>query len=173
MAKLVRNLIPDAIRKSGRQACTLEARGVALKRLLAAKVVEEAMELFHAELKESAIEEMADVVTAVRALAEQCGVTLDEVERAVSDKASRRGTFSQGTVLLDGHSIDAPRFIDTLAQADAILPRPFAEDNRLTCPLMPSRPGAIITLDWRSLGVSVDVTYGTESIGLVASRASS
>ena len=170
MAKIVRNLVPDAIRKSGRQARTLEARGLALKRLLAAKVVEEAIELFHAEGQESSIEELADVIAAVRALAEQCGVTMDEIERAVCDKASRRGSFSQGTVLLDAHADDAGRFVDTRERADAILPRPYVHANRLTCPLMPSRPGALITLDWRSLGALVAVTYGTDSIELEASR---
>ncbi len=130
------------------------------------------MELFHAERRESVIEEMADVVAAVRALAEQCGVTLEEIERAVSAKASSRGTFSLGTVLLDRHSAAAPKFIDSSAQADAILPRPYVQADRLTCPLMPGRPGAIITLGWQSLGVSVDVAYGTQSIELVTSRVS-
>ncbi len=91
--KLVRDKIPlIAPRRRYRRASPGE-----LPRLLAEKVVEEALEL----RDNPSLEEMADVYEALRALAEALGYGWADVEEAAEEKKRRRGGFREGWVLVD------------------------------------------------------------------------
>ena len=98
--KLVRDLIPDLIRQSGR---TVEVRYLTGDELIAAlgvKLVEEAQEA--AEVVHSRtdlLDELADVREVIAALMAVGGITDEEVATAAVAKAQERGAFHSGAWL--------------------------------------------------------------------------
>ncbi len=93
--KLVRDRIPDIIRRNGDQPVVRRARPEELDLLLREKIVEEAQEL----LASGANEEIADILEALYALLEHRGVTRAEVETLRLNKERARGGFREGYVL--------------------------------------------------------------------------
>lgn len=93
--KLVRDLIPDIIRLTGKtpsvRTLTEDEFAAALKR----KLREETTEYVEAENDLEALKELADILEVVRALAELHGVTFDEVEEIREKKALERGSFHE------------------------------------------------------------------------------
>ncbi len=101
--KLVRDRLADRLRELGfrvERASPGEAVG-----LLAEKVVEEAIELW----ENPSVEEMADVLEALRALARALGVEWGEVERLADEKRMEKGGFEGlNTLVLRQESDDPP-----------------------------------------------------------------
>ena len=98
--KLVRDLIPDLIRQSGRTVEVRYLTGDELIAALGAKLVEEAQEA--AEVVHSRtdlVEELADVREVIAALMATAGITDHEVANAAVSKAEKRGAFRSGTWL--------------------------------------------------------------------------
>ncbi|MBR1585556.1 MAG: nucleoside triphosphate pyrophosphohydrolase [Clostridia bacterium] len=93
--KLVRDRIPEIVRAAGKQPvyCTV-GQAEALE-YLAKKLMEEAQE--YAESRE--VEELADVLEVVYAIAAERGVTRDELEKLRKNKADQRGGFAGRIVL--------------------------------------------------------------------------
>lgn len=92
--KLVRDRLADRLRRLGfrvEKASPREAVG-----LLAEKVVEEAIELW----ENPSVEEIADVLEALRALARAMGVEWSEVERFADEKRRERGGFDGLNILV-------------------------------------------------------------------------
>lgn len=96
--KLVRDLIPDIIRRSGKTPRTRIVRGSDHIRALLAKIVEEAHEAQDAP-QDLLAEELADVLTAINDLCEIAGINRADLATHLANKRSLRGGFKQGIIL--------------------------------------------------------------------------
>jgi predicted house-cleaning noncanonical NTP pyrophosphatase (MazG superfamily) len=96
MAKLVRDKVPDIIRRSGRKPVVRRISGEELKSALKEKLVEEA-----SELKESGdvYGELADVLEVVDAIISCYGLDRGKLEDAKKKKLEWAGGFTEGSVL--------------------------------------------------------------------------
>ena len=99
--KLVRDRIPEIIAAAGRQPVVRRLGRAELRPALLAKLAEESAELAAAE-GDDVVGELADVLEVVRALAAEAGVDWATVEEAASAKATERGAFRQGWLLVTG-----------------------------------------------------------------------
>jgi predicted house-cleaning noncanonical NTP pyrophosphatase (MazG superfamily) len=97
MPKLVRDGIPEIVRAHGGEPVTEIAIPARYPELLREKLTEEVAEF----LESGEVEELADVLEVVRALARVAGVSPEELERIRAAKADERGAFATRTVLLD------------------------------------------------------------------------
>lgn len=90
--KLVRDRIPEIIRKAGLEPVVYTADQTEYGHRLREKLGEEVAEFLAAD-REEAKEELADVLQVVQALAADLGVSAAELERIRATKASERGSF--------------------------------------------------------------------------------
>ncbi len=100
--KLVRDKIPDIIRKKGETAHTRRASGTDLLRLLVAKLHEEAAEFG----RDFTLYELADVQEVVDALADFFSWSKADVKRIQARKRRERGGFKNAVVLRTNKVID-------------------------------------------------------------------
>lgn len=91
--KLVRDRIPEIIRADGRTPSIRVLDASAYEAALHEKLLEEAAELRAADNCREQVEEAADVLEVLTALAALYGFTLDDVQRAARHKAAERGGF--------------------------------------------------------------------------------
>ncbi len=99
--KLVRDLIPDRIRETGRRAEVRYLAGDALVAALGAKLIEEAHEAAEAVGdRDRLLEELADVREVVAALMDVRGITDEDLTRAAMAKVKQCGAFHSGAWLL-------------------------------------------------------------------------
>lgn len=97
--KLVRDRVPDQIERGGERALIHRANRAEMLSLLKRKAVEEAIELNATATKTDALEEAADVLEVLRAVASILDVDMEEIERRADAKRDRRGGFDGGLVL--------------------------------------------------------------------------
>ncbi|QNE18579.1 nucleoside triphosphate pyrophosphohydrolase [Kribbella qitaiheensis] len=95
--KLVRDRIPEIIRANGEEPVVYRADAEEYRRRLREKLGEEVGE-FLAAGGEQAVEELADVLEVVFALAADLGVDREQLERVRAEKARERGAFDQRIV---------------------------------------------------------------------------
>ncbi|MBQ8653673.1 MAG: nucleoside triphosphate pyrophosphohydrolase [Clostridia bacterium] len=95
--KLVRDRIPEIIRRSGKQCRTRILTQEEYRRMLDLKLQEELGEY----LESGSMEELADLVEVIRAAAEARGGSMDEVEAIRVRKAQERGGFRERILLVD------------------------------------------------------------------------
>ncbi|MDA4088064.1 phosphoribosyl-ATP pyrophosphohydrolase [Mycolicibacterium hassiacum] len=95
LGKLVRDRIPDIIRRSGRTPRYRTLSTDEYRRALIDKLNEEVGELAAAENQESILGEAADVVEVVAAIAAEYGADLGTVLDIASRKRTERGGFGQ------------------------------------------------------------------------------
>lgn len=99
--KLVRDRIPEVIESDGKKFSTRilnnEEYIVALKN----KSFEELEEYVQAKNDKDAIEELADLLEIIRALAECHGATIETVEKVRQLKAEKRGGFKERILLIE------------------------------------------------------------------------
>lgn len=100
--KLVRDKIPDIIMGDGRVAKTRILDDEEYLAALEQKLQEECAEVL-AERGEHRIEELADVMEVVKALAEAQGSDLTAVEQARQNKFDKRGGFAQKIFLIESN----------------------------------------------------------------------
>ena len=93
--KLVRDLIPDIIRASGRRAVTHTAGEAEYAARLHEKLTEEVQEYLAAE----SLEEMADLFEVIAAILELKGWSFESVSAEQQRKRESRGGFSGRIVL--------------------------------------------------------------------------
>jgi predicted house-cleaning noncanonical NTP pyrophosphatase (MazG superfamily) len=93
MGKLVRDRDPDIIRESGRRPRVLTLSPVAFRRALMNKLREEVDELAAAHTTESLLEEAADVLEVLAAIAVEHGAALATIVDIARDKRDERGGF--------------------------------------------------------------------------------
>ena len=103
----MRDRIPEIIEASGRSAQVQKLGGKAFERALHDKLAEEAAELCEAKTAGEVLEEAADVLEVIRAIASLHGHQLSEVIRAADAKRAARGGFDSRLWLeassADGH----------------------------------------------------------------------
>ncbi|MEK5414092.1 phosphoribosyl-ATP pyrophosphohydrolase [Paenibacillus odorifer] len=99
--KLVRDGIPDLIASQGKDFNTriLESKEYITE--LRKKLQEESKEYFQAASDEEALEELADMLEVIQALAETHGSNSVELEKQRAEKAKRRGGFKKGIYLIE------------------------------------------------------------------------
>ena len=95
--KLVRDLIPDIIEKSGNKCRTRILSDEEYLKMLDLKLDEELAE-YH---QDQNIEELADLLEIIRAAAIARGYTLEELEATRAKKAKKRGGFDKKMFLID------------------------------------------------------------------------
>lgn len=94
--KLVRDLIPDIIEKSGNECRTRILSDDEYLKMLDLKLDEELAE-YH---KDQNIEELADLLELIRAATIARGYTIDELEAVRAEKAKKRGGFEKKIFLI-------------------------------------------------------------------------
>jgi len=100
--KLVRDQIPDIIRREGREPQIRVAAPDELMPLLRAKLVEEAHEFANTP----SLEELADLLEVMHAILHARGWKFSELEAKAETKRQARGAFACGWVLsIDERSV--------------------------------------------------------------------
>jgi predicted house-cleaning noncanonical NTP pyrophosphatase (MazG superfamily) len=95
--KLVRDRIPDIIRADGAEPITYQAEPEEYRRRLRDKLQEEVDEFLTAD-GPTAVEELADILEVVYALATDLGTTREALETTRATKAAQRGAFTNRTI---------------------------------------------------------------------------
>lgn len=98
--KVVRDKIPDAIEQKGEVVTQLKIKGEELISALKTKLIEEAIEVMDTKSTTDTIEELADVLEVVHALAHHLKISMKSVEEARKTKREMRGGFNEGKVLV-------------------------------------------------------------------------
>lgn len=101
MGKLVRDKIPDIIRASGRAPHVMTLRSREYRSALHDKLREEVDELIAAHTTDAVIEEAADIIEVLSAIADDSGVNLDRILDVLQRKREQRGGFGM-RLWLDG-----------------------------------------------------------------------
>ncbi|MDT8862128.1 nucleoside triphosphate pyrophosphohydrolase [Alkalihalobacillus sp. MEB130] len=99
--KLVRDRIPEIIEKSGKSFRTNVLDSASYQKELRMKLREEMDELLQAKFVEDRVEEMADLLEVMYALASLDGVDPHEIERVRERKQNERGGFKERILLMD------------------------------------------------------------------------
>ncbi len=100
--KLVRDRIPEIIEKTGKTCAVSVLPEPDYLDMLDAKLNEEL-----AEYQESkSMEELADLLEVIRAVAAARGSSIGEVERIRQEKAAERGGFEKRLLLIEAQSED-------------------------------------------------------------------
>ncbi|WP_226682879.1 nucleoside triphosphate pyrophosphohydrolase [Sutcliffiella horikoshii] len=97
--KLVRDKIPQIIEESGKKYTSEILDDTDYIKYLKIKSYEELDEYCAAQLNEEAVEELADILEVLHALANYHGFTMEEVEKFRKEKSEKRGGF-QGQIFL-------------------------------------------------------------------------
>lgn len=97
--KLVRDRIPDIIKDAGKRLTTSVLEESEYLAQLDRKLEEELAEYLASKDVPSQIEELADILEVVYAVAEAKGITVEELEAIRYKKAEKKGAF-KGRVLL-------------------------------------------------------------------------
>ena len=98
--KLVRDRIPEIIRKAGGTPTVRSVSGDELRAALFAKLAEEAAELRGAPDEVGRAEELADIFECIRGLACHMGIEMGRVEELAARKRQERGGFDAGVWLV-------------------------------------------------------------------------
>lgn len=99
--KLVRDRIPEIIQKDDKKCTTKILDDKTYEIELKKKVHEELAEYENAQTNEEALEELADLLELMHALAKTHGATIDKVEEIRERKAEKRGGFDEKIFLIE------------------------------------------------------------------------
>ncbi|MUG70585.1 nucleoside triphosphate pyrophosphohydrolase [Paenibacillus validus] len=99
--KLVRDLIPQVIQSTGKECRTRILDEEEYKKELVIKLKEESEEYFSAQGPKESLEELADMLEIIRALATIHGATWEQLEALREQKAKARGGFQDRVFLID------------------------------------------------------------------------
>ncbi|MEH7117154.1 nucleoside triphosphate pyrophosphohydrolase [Neobacillus vireti] len=99
--KLVRDRIPEVIEKTGKHFSTRILNDDEYIKELKKKSFEELNEYINTENDNDAIEELADLLELIHALASFHGNSFEEVERVRQNKAQKRGGFKEKIFLIE------------------------------------------------------------------------
>lgn len=97
--KLVRDLIPDKIVRSGKIPVTSILSDPAFAEALRFKIIEEGHELFHADSRDDIITESADLLELLDAILKHHGIDWDEVHSKQAAKRKESGAFNKQVML--------------------------------------------------------------------------
>lgn len=93
--KLVRDNIPQIMEKNGEIAVTRILNDDEYRKELYKKLLEEANEVITAENSNDTLEEVADVLEILRAIAELENQNIDKIIEIANDKKKKRGGFEK------------------------------------------------------------------------------
>ncbi|ART75165.1 phosphoribosyl-ATP pyrophosphohydrolase [Sutcliffiella horikoshii] len=99
--KLVRDKIPQIIEGTGKRYTSKVLSDEDYIKYLKLKSYEELDEYCAAETNEEAVEELADLLEIVRALAGYHGSSMEEIEEVRREKAEKRGGFEEKVFLVE------------------------------------------------------------------------
>ncbi|KAF0821701.1 nucleoside triphosphate pyrophosphohydrolase [Cytobacillus firmus] len=99
--KLVRDRIPEIIEGTGKRSSTKTLSKSEFIKELRRKSFEELEEYMNADNHEEALEELADLLEIIHALAETHGASIEKVEELRKQKAEERGGFKEKILLID------------------------------------------------------------------------
>jgi predicted house-cleaning noncanonical NTP pyrophosphatase (MazG superfamily) len=99
--KLVRDHIPQVIKSTGKGLNMRILDEEEYRRELITKLKEETKEYVAAENQTEALEELADILEVIRALAAAQGATWEQLEEVRKTKEDARGGFQDRVYLLD------------------------------------------------------------------------
>jgi predicted house-cleaning noncanonical NTP pyrophosphatase (MazG superfamily) len=99
--KLVRDRIPVVIESTGKKFLTRILNETEYIEQLEKKAYEELEEYGNTDNKKDAIEELADLLEIIHALAEYHGSSIEEVEEVRKLKAEKRGGFKEKIFLIE------------------------------------------------------------------------
>jgi predicted house-cleaning noncanonical NTP pyrophosphatase (MazG superfamily) len=99
--KLVRDRIPEVIERTGKKFSTRILNNEEYIKELKIKSFEELNEYINTNNDKDAIEELADLLEIIHALAEYHGSNIEEVEKVRQQKANKRGGFKEKTFLIE------------------------------------------------------------------------
>ncbi|MDD6878696.1 MAG: nucleoside triphosphate pyrophosphohydrolase [bacterium] len=97
--KLVRDKIPNIIMNNGEVPITKILSNEEYKKELYSKLLEESEEVISAEKEDNIIEELADVLEVIKAIAELNEKTLADVNKACNEKRLNKGGFKSRVFL--------------------------------------------------------------------------
>ena len=97
--KLVRDKIPDIIKKNKQKPVTRIADPDEFSNALKEKILEEAQELVKASSDNQELEELIDILEAVNAYMKVKKVSVDSAERMRKHKLRKRGGFKKAIIL--------------------------------------------------------------------------
>jgi predicted house-cleaning noncanonical NTP pyrophosphatase (MazG superfamily) len=100
--KLVRDKIPQIIESKGKRFSAKVLNDEDYIKYLKEKAYEELDEYCAAETDGEAVEELADLLEVISALADHHGYSIEEVEAVRKDKAEKRGVFREKVFLIEG-----------------------------------------------------------------------
>lgn len=98
--KLVRDKIPEIINTTGKTSITRVLEPEEYRKALQQKLREEAEEYLRAEDDQEALEELADLLEVIGALAVSGGSSWEELEAIRARKAEERGGFRERIFLI-------------------------------------------------------------------------
>lgn len=101
--KLVRDLIPKIIEEAGKTFTTRTLSDEEYRQELRKKAFEELEEYMNASDDVTAVEELADLLEIIHALAACHGATMEQVEAVRASKAEQRGGFKEKIFLIEVH----------------------------------------------------------------------
>jgi len=99
--KLVRDRIPEIIKSTGKLAVTKILDEEEYVTELRRKSKEELDEFLNSETNEEALEELADLLEIIHALAKVHAASIDKVEQFRLKKAEERGSFDERIFLIE------------------------------------------------------------------------
>ncbi len=100
--KLVRDKIPEIIRRNNAIPTTRFVSDDEYREYLGQKLVEEVNEF----LEDNDTNELADILEVIRSICDAYGVPYDTVEQWRAEKSAQRGGFSDGVILLTTEEIE-------------------------------------------------------------------
>lgn len=98
--KLIRDRIPEIIKHNGKTPITRILNEKEYIEAIGKKIGEELTEYLEAETLEHKVEELADLLELINALAQHEDVTLEDVEKVRKQKAEQRGGFQERIFLV-------------------------------------------------------------------------
>ncbi|WP_066174433.1 nucleoside triphosphate pyrophosphohydrolase [Bacillus marinisedimentorum] len=98
--KLVRNRIPNILENKGLEYSTKVLSDSDYITALRRKLTEEVEEYFETSNDQDAVEELADVLELIHALAKTHGSSIEQVEEVRKQKAEKRGGFNDKIFLI-------------------------------------------------------------------------
>lgn len=93
--KLIRDKIPEIIKKSGKSAKIHKLNKTEFKKKLAKKIFEEGKELCEAKTKIDVINELSDLLELIYVIAKENKLPLKKIEKARIEKNLKRGGFEK------------------------------------------------------------------------------
>ncbi|MGE6365786.1 nucleoside triphosphate pyrophosphohydrolase [Bacillus paramycoides] len=99
--KLIRDKIPQIIKNNGKTCTTKTLSENEYINEICKKTGEELTEYLEAKTKSHKLEELADLLELINALAEYEGTTLEEINNIRKKKAAERGGFQNRTFLIE------------------------------------------------------------------------